>query len=168
MPASLALAAVALVGAGLAVWQAFSDRSWPVLAAIALYVATLLGGEAYGTLLQRFAVLPTSRCAKRRSSRTTSTPRGAPSGSTASRNRSCPATRCSRRADIGRNAATLENVRLWDHQPLLDTFGQLQEIRTYYDFASVDNDRYSIERPSRQVMLSARELNSRACPTAPG
>ena len=29
---------------------------------------------------------------------------------------------------------TLENVRLWDHQPLLDTFGQIQEIRTYYDF----------------------------------
>ena len=40
--------------------------------------------------------------------------------------------------------ATLENVRLWDHQPLLETFGQIQEIRTYYDFVSVDNDRYTI------------------------
>ena len=48
------------------------------------------------------------------------------------------------RDDIERNAATLENVRLWDHQPLLDTFGQIQEIRTYYDFVSVDNDRYTI------------------------
>ena len=48
------------------------------------------------------------------------------------------------RDDITRNAATLENVRLWDHQPLLETFGQIQEIRTYYDFASVDNDRYRI------------------------
>ena len=38
------------------------------------------------------------------------------------------------RDDIARNAATLENVRLWDHQPLLETFGQIQEIRTYYDF----------------------------------
>ena len=33
---------------------------------------------------------------------------------------------------------------VWDHQPLLDTFGQLQEIRTQYDFHSVDNDRYRI------------------------
>ena len=49
------------------------------------------------------------------------------------------------RDDIDRNAATLANVPLWDHQPLLDTFGQIQEIRTYYDFVSVDNDRYVID-----------------------
>src|SRR4029453_17396389 len=62
--------------------------------------------------------------------------------------------------DIAINADTLTNVRLWDHQPLLDTFGQLQEIRPYYDFSSVDNDRYVINGVYRQVMLSARELNS--------
>ena len=39
------------------------------------------------------------------------------------------------RADLERNAATIENVPLWNDQPLLDTFGQMQEIRTYYDFA---------------------------------
>ena len=42
------------------------------------------------------------------------------------------------REDIQRNAATLDNVPLWNEQPLLDTFGQIQEIRTYYDFVSVD------------------------------
>jgi uncharacterized protein len=68
------------------------------------------------------------------------------------------------RDDIGRNAATLTNVRLWDHQPLLDTFAQIQEIRTYYDFTSVDNDRYRIGDAYRQVMLSARELNSASLP----
>ena len=45
------------------------------------------------------------------------------------------------RADLERNASTIENVPLWNDQQLLDTFGQIQEIRTYYDFASVDNDR---------------------------
>ena len=55
-------------------------------------------------------------------------------------------------------------MRLWDHRPLLDTFGQLQEIRPYYDFVSVDNDRYVINGEYRQVMLSARELNSTALP----
>src|SRR6185503_12340957 len=63
------------------------------------------------------------------------------------------------RADIDRNSLTLRNVPLWDHQPLLDTFGQIQEIRTYYDFVSVDNDRYRLNGQNRQVMLSARELN---------
>ena len=53
---------------------------------------------------------------------------------------------------------------LWDHQPLLDTFSQIQEIRTYYDFVSVDNDRYTINGRYRQIMLSARELNSESLP----
>ena len=68
------------------------------------------------------------------------------------------------RADIERNAFTLKNVPLWDHQPLLDTFAQLQEIRTYYDFVSVDNDRYTINGEYRQIMLSARELDSASLP----
>ena len=49
-----------------------------------------------------------------------------------------------------------------DHRPLLDTFGQIQEIRTYYEFASVDNDRYMIDGKLRQTMLSARELSSQS------
>ena len=68
------------------------------------------------------------------------------------------------RDDVTRNAPTVENVRLWDHQPLLDTFGQLQVIRTYYDFVSVDNDRYRIDGQLRQIMLSPRELNTASLP----
>ena len=68
-------------------------------------------------------------------------------------------------ADIRANAPTIENVRLWDRGPLLMTFGQLQEIRTYYDFVSVDDDRYWIDGKYRQVLLSPRELNPAALPT---
>ncbi|MGI9078468.1 MAG: UPF0182 family membrane protein, partial [Gemmatimonadaceae bacterium] len=67
--------------------------------------------------------------------------------------------------DIQKNAATIENVRLWDRDPLLQTFGQIQEIRTYYDFISVDDDRYWIDGRYRQVLLSPRELNSASLPT---
>ncbi len=67
--------------------------------------------------------------------------------------------------DIRANAGTIRNVRLWDRDPLLQTFGQLQEIRTYYDFVSVDDDRYWIDGEYRQVLLSPRELNSAALPT---
>jgi len=68
-------------------------------------------------------------------------------------------------ADIRANAPTIENVRLWDREPLLQTFGQLQEIRTYYDFVSVDDDRYMIDGKYRQVLLSPRELNVASLPT---
>ena len=54
--------------------------------------------------------------------------------------------------------------RLWDHEPLLQTFAQIQEIRTYYDFVSVHNDRYMINGQYRQIMLSARELDSESLP----
>jgi uncharacterized protein len=68
-------------------------------------------------------------------------------------------------ADIQANGPTIENVRLWDREPLLRTFGQLQEIRTYYDFVSVDDDRYWIDGVYRQVLLSPRELNAASLPT---
>jgi len=67
--------------------------------------------------------------------------------------------------NIRANAPTIENVRLWDREPLLQTFGQLQEIRTYYDFVSVDDDRYWIDGRYRQVLLSPRELNVASLPT---
>src|SRR6266849_9992310 len=67
--------------------------------------------------------------------------------------------------DIQVNRPTIDNVRLWDRDPLLQTFGQLQEIRTYYDFVSVDDDRYVVDGRYRQVMLSPRELNSASLPT---
>jgi uncharacterized protein len=67
-------------------------------------------------------------------------------------------------ASIEQNAATMRNLRLWDHQPQLTTFQQLQEIRTYYDFVHVYNDRYNIHSQLRQVSLSARELSAGSLP----
>ena len=68
-------------------------------------------------------------------------------------------------ADIQNNAATVDNVRLWERDLLKQTFGQLQEIRTYYDFVSVDDDRYTIDGHYRQVHIAARELNAASLPT---
>ncbi|HEX4158557.1 MAG TPA: UPF0182 family protein [Rhizomicrobium sp.] len=58
------------------------------------------------------------------------------------------------------NRATIDNIRLWDQEPLLDTYAQLQEIRTYYKFYNADIDRYTLGGNYQQVMLSARELDS--------
>jgi uncharacterized membrane protein (UPF0182 family) len=62
-------------------------------------------------------------------------------------------------ADIANNDATIKNIRLWDHAPLLKTYSQLQQIRTYYKFFDVDNDRYLVNGRYSQVMLSPRELS---------
>jgi len=68
-------------------------------------------------------------------------------------------------ADIKANGATVDNVRLWERDLLMQTFKQLQEIRTYYDFVSVDDDRYTIDGRYRQVHVAVRELNSASLPT---
>jgi uncharacterized membrane protein (UPF0182 family) len=69
------------------------------------------------------------------------------------------------REDLRRNDLTIKNIRLWDHRPLLTTYGQLQEIRTYYKFVDVDIDRYRIDGEYRQVMLSAREMSYQHLPS---
>jgi uncharacterized protein len=56
------------------------------------------------------------------------------------------------------NSGTIDNIRLWDWQPLMDTYAQLQEIRTYYRFLDVDVDRYHLGDSYQQVTLAAREL----------
>ena len=53
-----------------------------------------------------------------------------------------------------------EHVRLWDQRPLKATFSQLQEFRIYYTFNSVNVDRYHFGDEYRQVMISAREINT--------
>ncbi|HXC25619.1 MAG TPA: UPF0182 family protein [Gemmatimonadaceae bacterium] len=67
--------------------------------------------------------------------------------------------------DLHANAVTVDNIRLWDRAPLLQTFGALQEIRTYYDFVSLDDDRYMVDGHYRQILLSPRELNPASLPT---
>jgi hypothetical protein len=57
------------------------------------------------------------------------------------------------------NSGTIDNIRLWDWQPLMDTYAQLQEIRTYYRFLGVDVDRYHLGDSYQQVTLAARELD---------
>lgn len=62
------------------------------------------------------------------------------------------------------NHATLENIRIWDYQPLLTAYGQLQEIQQYYKFLDADVDRYTVNGRIRQLLLSARELSKDSLP----
>ncbi len=71
-------------------------------------------------------------------------------------------------ADIQANALTINNIRLWDRQPLLDSNRQLQQIRLYYQFPDADIDRYTLQTSTaaqkRQTLIAARELDYSAVP----
>ncbi|MGO9178276.1 MAG: UPF0182 family protein, partial [Candidatus Limnocylindrales bacterium] len=61
-------------------------------------------------------------------------------------------------ADVSRDQTTFNNARLWDPRPLAATLDQLQTVRQYYTFTSVNIDRYVINGQPTEVMLSAREM----------
>jgi len=164
MPAMLLLTAVCILGAVLAVVQAYTTRNWPIPVAIGLYLVVSVGGELYSSALQRFVVSPNEQTRETPYIQHNIDATRRAFGLDGVEERELSGDALLTAADIGRNAATLDNVRLWDHQPLLETFGQIQEIRTYYEFGSVDNDRYRVDGRLRQVMLSARELNSASLP----
>ena len=166
IPAQYVLVGAAALGAALAVWQAMTvGRLWPIAAATGLYILVSIGGAAYAAIVQRFVVAPNEQVKETPfiTHNIQATRAAYALDSVTEKPLSGEATLT--RGDLDRNATTVANVPLWNERPLLDTFGQLQEIRTYYDFPAVDNDRYTINGQYRQIMLSARELNSRSLPS---
>lgn len=136
-----------------------------LLGAAVLLIAVVVGGNIYVSVLQRFVVNP-NELEKERiylKYHITATNKAYALDRVDERPLSEESRLTAR--DIQQNKATVQNIRLWDHEPLLDTFSQIQEIRTYYDFVSVDNDRYIIDGELRQTMLSPRELNPASLPS---
>lgn len=58
----------------------------------------------------------------------------------------------------------LRNVPVWDKDVLGSVFEELQGIRTYYSFPTIDVDRYWVDGEYRQVYLGAREINNSKLP----
>ncbi len=72
-------------------------------------------------------------------------------------------------SDLNSSPGTLDNIRLWDSEPLMAANRQLQQLRLYYTFSSAAVDRYPLQGlsprdTSQQVLISARELDSQALP----
>ena len=170
MPALRVLIAAALIGAAVTIWQGVrGGRLLSLGVGAGLYLLVSLGGGAYAAIIQRFIVAPNEQV--RETPYIVHNIKATRDAFALDRveERALSGDARLTRADLERNAATIENVPLWNERPLLDTFSQLQEIRTYYDFKAVDNDRYTINGKYRQIMLSARELElGRACPAARG
>ena len=126
---------------------------------VVLAAAWVLGLGAYPAFLQRFRVAPNELAAERPYLEHSIRMTRQAYGLDRIEEREFPADETLDARALERNDATIKNIRLWDYRPLLRTYGQLQEIRTYYKFVDVDNDRYTVGGEYRQLMLSPRELS---------
>lgn len=151
---------VALLVALLAIASAFMSRLYPILLGLGLYVlAIFIGSWLYPSTVQRFSVAP-NELAKETPyiiHNIAATRKAFALDRVEEREMSGDAVLTAQ--DIQENQSTINNIRLWDQRQLLDVFTALQEIRPYYEFQSVDNDRYRIGNEMRQIMISPRELS---------
>ena len=166
LPALRILTVAALIAAALSAAQITRPGFAYLLVGIAgLVVIHVIGLSAAPAMVQRFRVVPNEVDSERpfieHNIKFTRTAYGLDK----IENEDFPADETLNAADLQRNDATIKNIRLWEHQPLLATYAQLQEIRTYYKFVDVDNDRYNIDGTYRQIMLSARELSHQHLPS---
>jgi len=160
LPALRVLTILSLVCAAICIWQIGRRGIRPVFIALAvLLVGNIIGLGIYPTLLQRFRVVPNEVVAERPYIEQNIKFTRMAYGLDRIQEEEFPAEETLTAEDLRKNDATIKNIRLWDHRPLLVTYAQLQEIRTYYRFVDVDNDRYMVDGQLRQVMLSARELS---------
>ncbi len=132
---------------------------YPVFGLVALVGVGFLGGKIYPELMQRFSVAPNEIEKEKEYIEFNIKFTQKAYGLDRFEERGFPAEEGLTLDSIRNNQGTISNIRLWDHKPLLSTFGQLQEIRPYYDFNDVDNDRYWLDGTYRQISLSPRELS---------
>ncbi|MGH7267823.1 MAG: UPF0182 family protein, partial [Candidatus Rokuibacteriota bacterium] len=161
---------VVMVLAGLACVLCLVQLTRPgamlALGGIGLWIAgSLIGLSGYPAVVQRLHVAPNEIVAERPYIERTIASTNRAYGLDRIEVRPFPAHEDLTADVLRRNDATIKNIRLWEHRPLLDSYSQLQEIRTYYKFVDVDNDRYRLDGDYRQVMLSVRELSHAHLPS---
>jgi uncharacterized membrane protein (UPF0182 family) len=154
-----------LAGASLVYFIFRRDWRIPAFVILAFLAVLIVGREFYPAFVQKFKVIPNEMVLEKPYLEQNIKYTRLAYGLQNIEDRVFPAEENLTKEDLRRNDLTVKNIRLWNHAPLLLTFAQLQEIRTYYKFIDVDNDRYKINGEYRQVMLSPRELSYAALPS---
>jgi uncharacterized membrane protein (UPF0182 family) len=166
LPALQVMTVLSLVAALLVLWSILRQQWRPGLAGIVLLVGgSLIGTQILPALIQRFEVVPNEISKERPYIESSIQYTRQAYNIDKVQEKEFPSLETLTPALLKKNELTLQNIRLWDHRPLLRTFSQLQVIRPYYDFVDVDNDRYLIDGKYRQVSLSSRELSSAKLPS---
>lgn len=167
LPALTILTFVALISGALLLVAAVRSGGYRlILASIGMWVVlSLLGTVVLPGMVQRLQVEPSELARERQYLAKNIAYTRKAYGLEDMAGKSHPARGEVRAETIDENQGTIQNLRFWDEGPLLQSYNQIQFFRLYYDFLSVQTDRYTVDGDLRQVMLSTRELSSEKLPS---
>jgi uncharacterized protein len=166
LPGRAVMALVALVTAGLIAYGGLrSSGNRIFIGAVALWVGlNIVIGGALPAAVQRLQVEPSELARERAFLANNIRYTRQAFGLEDLQGRTHPALGRVDAATVADNQGTLQNVRLWDESPLLQSYNQIQFFRLYYDFLAVSTDRYAVGDDLRQVMHATRELSAEKLP----
>lgn len=159
LPAAWALAALSLVAAGTVVYGAWRRAVVPPVVGLGgLLVASLLLGQAYPALVQKFQVEPNELSREAPYIRWNLEFTRRAYGLEGMERQAFPYSAAARpRSDV--LGERLAQLPLWDTEPLERAFNEIQTLFPYYWFPDVDYDRYGgTGARQQQVALGVREF----------
>ena len=112
---------------------------FPAVAVLLLIVVSFLGRGIYPSFIQKFQVVPNEIVAEKPYLERNIQYTRLAYGLTQMEEQEFPTEENLTAKDLQKNDLTIKNIRLWNHGPLLQTYAQLQEMRTYYKFTGVDS-----------------------------
>jgi len=161
IPSRAILAGIAALVAIAFIITAVIGRWRPAIVGTALFVvSSLLIGQAYPWVIQRFQVDPSARTLEssfiERNIQATRDAYGLSDVVEIPYQAETEASAGALRAD----AVTTANIRIIDPALVTDAFSQLEQFRQYYRFPTyLDVGRYDVDGQSTDTVLAARELN---------
>ena len=165
LPARFVLTFVALACAAVLFFNRRFKNPRIVYYAVGAWVGlSLLGGSVAPALVQRLQVEPSELAREKPYLANNIAFTRKAYGLTDIQSRSHPARGEVDPKIVADNQGTIQNIRLWDEGPLLQSYNQIQFFRLYYDFMAVHTDRYEVDGQLRQVMLATRELSAEKLP----
>ena len=136
----------------------------PIGASVVWAAVAIIGGSIYPSSVQRYQVEPNELQKELPYIQRNIDATRSAFGLDAIDEKAFPADQEVTADEVANSPQTINNVRLLDVRPLLDTYGQIQTIRPLYQFLDVDVDRYIVDNQTREVMVGARELSSARLP----
>ena len=166
LPARIILVVIAvLVAAAFFVSIIFRDFRIPVLATVLMLFSSLIIGQAWPAMVEQFSVKPNRQAREseyiQRNIEATREAYGLTDATvTYESNWGSESTND---GEVGRDSATISNIRLLDPEILSPTFTQNQQLRNFYGFPDqLAMDRYTVDGELRDYVVAARELDPNA------